>query len=167
MDKPTQEQVNEMIKAHKLWMFYAGGGKHANFTNMDLAGIDLSDCDLSFVPFTGASLSGANLKGATICGCPCSGANFVGADLENAHVSNMNMHKSTFDPIELCKARFLEGVAVASNRNYTLSIYTQAEDLDDKEVHRLLQSKSRYGEVSIRINPEQFLDLVDSGLFSP
>ena len=66
----NQEELNEIIENHKLWLDGKGGEQ------ADLRWAALSGCDLR-----GAALSGCDLRGADLYGCDLRGANLQGADL--------------------------------------------------------------------------------------
>ena len=57
----TQEELNEFLRKHKLWLKNEEGGERANLSGANLSMANLSRADLS-----GADLSGANLSGATL-----------------------------------------------------------------------------------------------------
>lgn len=74
MKKITQEQLNEVLRLHKLWLKDPQQGKKA-----DLSRSDLSDANLSYTNLSHAILLGANLLGSNL-----SGSNLSGHDLLNA-----------------------------------------------------------------------------------
>lgn len=53
-----QEELNEILRLHKLWLDNEDGGENAN-----LRGADLTDADLRHANLRGANLRGANLSG--------------------------------------------------------------------------------------------------------
>ena len=67
----TQEELNEMLEKHKLWLADEEGGKratprYANLRDADLRDADLRYADLRDADLRGADLSGANLSGANL-----------------------------------------------------------------------------------------------------
>ena len=64
--KITQEQLEEVLLKHKLWLENKEGGEKA---------------DLSYVDLTGANLIGANLIGA----------NLIGANLRVSYLTGVNL----------------------------------------------------------------------------
>ena len=72
-----QEELQEILDAHKKWINGKDGGARAN-----LSGADLSDANLIGANLSGADLIGANLIGANLIGADLSGANLIEADLD-------------------------------------------------------------------------------------
>ena len=65
--KITQEELNEKLKLHKLWMESEGKeGKFANFIYKNLQGLDLSGAYLGGAYLTFLNLKEANLTNASI-----------------------------------------------------------------------------------------------------
>ena len=52
----TQEELNEVLRLHKLWLNHKKGGKKANLCNKNLSHLSLDRASLN-----GASLNGANI----------------------------------------------------------------------------------------------------------
>ena len=67
-----QEELQEILDAHKKWIKGEDGGVRAN----------LSDADLSDANLGGADLRGADLRGADLEGADLEGANLEGANLD-------------------------------------------------------------------------------------
>jgi len=96
----TKEELNDILRLHKLWLNDAENGVRAN-----LSGADLSRADLSGANLYGADLYGANLSGANLSGADLSGANLSGAYLSGA---NLNLTKIS-DTEYLVKTLFING----------------------------------------------------------
>ena len=84
--KITQEQLEEILHKHKLWLENKEGGEKA----------DLSYCDLRDVYFTCANLKGANLRRANLRDADLEGADLIGADLEYANSEGANLENAIF-----------------------------------------------------------------------
>lgn len=93
----TQEKLNEILAAHKLWMDNDGAnGVYANLRGADLHGANLSGADLRCADLRGAALYGAdlidadlrcaNLRGAAL-GC----AELLYADLRSANLRDTDL----------------------------------------------------------------------------
>ena len=73
----TTEELNEILRKHKLWLNSNSQGKRAdlsgadlyeaNLTKADLRGANLCYADLHEANLTKADLRGANLRGADLC----------------------------------------------------------------------------------------------------
>ena len=68
------EEIQEVLKKHKLWLSGNSNGRRANLTNANLANANLTGADLE-----GANLAGANLTGADLTGANLTRANLTGA----------------------------------------------------------------------------------------
>ena len=108
----TQEELNEILKQHKLWFDTKGEeGKRANLkganleyvnltgadlryaylkgvdlTSAILRGVDLRDANLAFASLSGADLTGADLRGVKLIGANLRGANLRGANLTDTGI---------------------------------------------------------------------------------
>ena len=88
----TKEKLQDVLTAHRKWLFGEDGGFRANLSCADLSGANLSCADLyganlSCANLYGADLSGANLSCADLYGANLSCANLYGADLSGADLS--------------------------------------------------------------------------------
>jgi hypothetical protein len=89
--KPTQEQINEAIRKHRLWMEDVEGGERATLIGANLIGATLIGANLIGATLIGANLSDANLSGANLSDANLSGANLSGANLGGANLSDANL----------------------------------------------------------------------------
>ena len=64
-----QEELNKILKEHKLWLADSSQGKKA-----DLRAADLCDVDLCYVDLYGADLRRADLRRADLCDANLHGA---------------------------------------------------------------------------------------------
>lgn len=123
----TREELNEILKLHKMWL-KGKGGKRANLSNTDLSNTDLSDTDLSHVDLNNtdlsntylgcanlscanlrhANLSHANLNGANLSFANLNGANLNGANLSSANLNYTNLSNTTglISPIDYLDKNF-------------------------------------------------------------
>lgn len=69
MKKLTQEQLDEVLRLHKLWVDVVPGGVRANLSGLDFTGANLTGADLTGVDFTGANLTDADFEGAILWDC--------------------------------------------------------------------------------------------------
>ena len=81
--KYTQEELNEILKLHKMWLNYEEEGRRADLRGANLSGANLSEANLSRADLRGANLSRANLFGADLSGADLRGANLSGTIYEN------------------------------------------------------------------------------------
>ena len=81
-----QEQLNEVLRLHKMWLNDEDGGQWADLRCADLRCADLRGADLRDANLGGADLRDADLGGANLVDADLGGANLVGADLGGANL---------------------------------------------------------------------------------
>ena len=87
----TEEELNEILRKHELWLNGKDGGKRANLCGANLRRANLIGANLFIANLSGADLSEANLRGADLSGADLSGANLSGANLIEADLSEANL----------------------------------------------------------------------------
>lgn len=91
----TQEKLNEILQAHKLWIEGDSDGERANLSDADLSGADLRYANLRYATLCGANLSEANLSEANL-----SDADLCGANLSEAHLCGANLSRANLSGAE-------------------------------------------------------------------
>ena len=91
-----KEELEEILRKHKLYSNGESGGKKADLEGADLNYANFRKVDLSYVDFrkanlVGANFTGANLVGANLAGANLAGANLVGANLRSADLEGANL----------------------------------------------------------------------------
>ena len=94
-----QEELNKILRLHKLWIEGKAGGAQA-----DLVGAHLESADLERADLKGAILLGANLSMAFLAGADLSGATLAGADLECADLEGADLRGADFREANLAGA---------------------------------------------------------------
>ena len=104
-------ELNEILKKHKMWLNDEDGGvradlhnanlryadlcdanlHNANLCNADLCDANLHNANLRYADLCDANLRYANLCNADLCDANLSGANLCDADLHNADLRNANL----------------------------------------------------------------------------
>ena len=97
-EKITEEQLKDILLAHKNWLS-DDGGERANLRYANLCGADLRDADLSYADLRDADLRGADLRGADL-----SGADLIDANLSNADLRHANLVGADLRDANLCNA---------------------------------------------------------------
>lgn len=87
----NKEELNEVLRLHKMWLNDEEEGVRADLRGADLRGADLRGAYLSYADLRGADLSYANLSYADLIGANLSGANLRGANLRGADLSGANL----------------------------------------------------------------------------
>ena len=123
----TQEELREILAAHKDWRAGKDIGKRANFSGADLceanfSGADLRSVDFSDAKLRGADFSDADLRGANLhyvnlfCanlrGVNLRGADLFCADLEGATLEGADLFCASFDRVNLTRTQGLTGRSV-------------------------------------------------------
>ena len=78
----TNEELNEILRKHKLWLEGKKDGESADLRYADLSDADLRNADLRNADLSDADLSGANLRSADLRRANLRRANLSGADLD-------------------------------------------------------------------------------------
>ena len=112
----TKEELNDILKKHKLWLIDEGG-ERADLSNADLRGANLRGADLSDANLRGADLSNADLRGADLSNADLRGADLSNANLRGADLSDANLYNADLSNADLRGADLSD----AKNVNYPLS----------------------------------------------
>jgi hypothetical protein len=88
----TQEELNEVVRLHKLWLSKNPEGKRAEFCGLGLTNIEIINADLRYADFTMAFLHDVNLSGSNLFKCQ-----FFKASLWNVNLLNTNLQRCRFD----------------------------------------------------------------------
>ena len=110
----SKEELSEILRKHKLWLYREDGGERANLSEADLRRADLSGADLTGADLSWADLTGANLRKANLgevnlhrtdlCGADLSGVKLCGADLYRADLTGANLYKADLYGANLSEA---------------------------------------------------------------
>ena len=128
--KITQEELEQFLKKHKLWLVGIKDGKRANLSGADLRGADLC----------GANLSDANLSDANLCGANLRGANLSGANLDYSTIPLWcGSLKANFDDRQLIQIAYHLVKAGLNSDNASKETKTELEKLIDfaNKFHRV------------------------------
>lgn len=105
----SKEQLDEVIKAHGLWLKDHSQGKRADLNGyrfgdilekdeLNLSGVNLSEADLSGSSFHKVRLVGADLSGAKL-----EGANLMSVDLTDAILDDIDLHNGSLAHSDLTR----------------------------------------------------------------
>ena len=97
-----QEELQEILRKHKLWVKGEDGGDRADLRDTCLYGADLRGADLRGANLTEADLSGANLdeadlRGANLTEADLSGADLTWADLRRTDLNGADLNGANLD----------------------------------------------------------------------
>jgi len=90
----NKEELNEILKKHKLWLEDSPEGARANLREAILREAILMGSNLKMANLWGANLEGANLAGADLEGADLRFANLEGAYLGGANLVKANLVKA-------------------------------------------------------------------------
>jgi len=114
----TQEQLNEVVKEHELWLKDHKQGKRAELhdyrfgsllekIDLDLSGVNLSEADLSGSSFYKAKLIGVNLSGANLKGTSFMDVDLTDAVLDDIDMPNGSISHSNLTRVNAKRANFI------------------------------------------------------------
>ena len=122
--KITQEELEEILRKHKMWLDDEEGGERAdlsgaylsgaNLSGADLRGAYLSDADLGGADLSRAYLGGAYLRGANLSDANLGGANLGGADLSRAYLRGAYLSGANLRDADLSGADLRDAICPLS-----------------------------------------------------
>lgn len=92
-----QNEINEIIRKHEMWLENRAGGKRAYLCRADLFVADLRLADLRRADLCGAVLYGADLRRADLRRADLRGADLYGADLYRAVLCGADLRGANLD----------------------------------------------------------------------
>ena len=113
MSKLTQEQINKIVRLHRMWLCHKPGGVRADFSGADISGADFSGANLSSADFSGADLSDADFSDANLRYANFRSADLSGADLSGADFSGANFSGAKGLPVAPVIARIDAAIVAA------------------------------------------------------
>ena len=94
MKKLTKEELNEILRKHKLWLDNQEGGECAYLQGANLRGANLLGADLQRANLLDANLLGADLQRANLLDADLRGADLRDADLRGADLRDADLDYS-------------------------------------------------------------------------
>jgi hypothetical protein len=138
-----QEELNEILRLHKLWLEGKDGGAKADLKGADLKGADLKGADLECADLKKAILADAdlyeanlyraNLKWADLREANLSGANLKGADLKGAELECADLKGANLEGADLKGANLIRAFLVKANLE---GAYLAGADLTEAKLYR-------------------------------
>jgi uncharacterized protein YjbI with pentapeptide repeats len=124
----NQEELNEVLAKHKLWLESEGAkGEQADLSHADLSYADLEDANLSRANLAGANLSEAILEGVDLSHAILEGVDLSHADLSYANLSRAELSHANLSCAILYRA-ILEGAILSyANLSYANLSHTDLE----------------------------------------
>ena len=110
MKRYTPDELNEVLRLHKLWAQDEEGGQRADLQNADLQGANLRGADLQGADLQGAYLQDADLRGADLQGADLWGANLRGADLWGANLRGADLQRADGEKMKIVSMRVFTGL---------------------------------------------------------
>ena len=103
----NQEELNKILRKHRLWLNNEIGGEKAVLDHTDLRGLNLYGATLDeaslvntllrAADLTRASLIIANLSGCDLKNAEMKKTDICGANLKGANLSSANLYKAAYD----------------------------------------------------------------------
>ena len=117
MKKITKNELDKILRKHKLWLMNDPEGEMANLSEADLSEADLSGANLSGANLSKANLSEADLSWANLSWANLSWANLYRANLYRANLSGANLPEADLYWANLSGAN----LSWAKNINYPIA----------------------------------------------
>lgn len=132
MKRLNQEEVDEMIRLHEMWVRNEEGGVRADFSGCD--------CDRRY--FLGRTLTGAifvncNLTSANFSYCVAKGSDFRGAYLLNAKMMHADFSGAIFSGAYLSVANFYGTDLKSANFDRAELAHCSGNDKQIKNINNL------------------------------
>lgn len=105
MKKITRNELEIILRNHKLWLVDHSDGQRADLRNTDLLGADLRWADLRWADLQGANLQMANLWGADLRMADLRMANLLGAKLHEADFFGASLQRADLRGMDLQGAK--------------------------------------------------------------
>lgn len=105
MKKITRNELEIILRKHKLWLVDHSDGQRADLRDTDLLGADLRWADLRWASLQGADLRMANLWGADLRMADLRMANLLGARLNEADFFGANLQRADLRGMDLREAK--------------------------------------------------------------
>ena len=101
MKNISQEEFNEILKKHEMWLKDEKGGERADLSGVSLRDADFRNINLTYTDLSGADLSNANLWNADLTNTDLSNTNLTSADLSNANLWSANLWSANLTSADL------------------------------------------------------------------
>ena len=150
--KISQEQLEEVLLKHKLWLEGEGGEKadlrDTDLGYADLEGAYLRDANLeyAYLRYTnleGANLERANLKYVNLKGANLEGANLEGADLKSAWLEDTILKKANLNNTILQVLEVLETNSIDLNKVFNEVFDTLEYATENKNVNEIIITEDK------------------------
>jgi uncharacterized protein YjbI with pentapeptide repeats len=115
MGKVTQEELDQILADHALWLYDQRTGERAQLKYADLSNTKLIDANLTNANLYGADLINTNLSGANLTGAHLSGANLINANLSGANLTGVNLSYANLRGANLTDANLSDANLLDAN----------------------------------------------------
>ena len=115
----NQEELNEILEKHEMWLKNEKGGERADLINVDLRSIDLSNVNLSGADLRNANLGGADLSNVNLSNADLWNVNLSYAELRGSDLWNINLSESDLNNANLSDTNLRGANLSYSNLSYT------------------------------------------------
>ncbi|MEQ2441643.1 pentapeptide repeat-containing protein, partial [Solibaculum intestinale] len=110
-----KEEIQELLKNHKLWLSGDGDGRRADLTGADLTGANLTGANLTYANLTDADLTYANLTDANLTDANLTCADLMRADLMRANLRGANLTDADLTYANLTDADLMRANLTGAN----------------------------------------------------
>ena len=104
MKNINQEELNEILQKHEMWLKNKKSGKRADLMGTDLSYVELRWVDLSYAELMGANLSNANLSDVNLKNANLKNTDLTNADLRDANLRGVDLRGANLRNADLTNA---------------------------------------------------------------
>lgn len=101
MRQITQDELNEILRKHALWLGDDDEGERADFSDTDLSGLDLSNENLININFVDARLISTDFRNSKLNDSVFENAELSCANFSGSDLSSVNFIYSSLDKVNL------------------------------------------------------------------
>ena len=123
-----KEEIQELLKNHKLWLSGDGDGRRADLTDANLTGADLMRADLMRANLRGAYLTDADLMRANLRGANLTDANLTCANLTDADLTCADLMRANLTDANLTDANLTGANGLVSAISYLSANFEQCKE---------------------------------------
>ena len=101
MKKLIQNELDDLIKQHEIWLKNGEKGIRPSFAGLDLSFLELKRANLHNSNFTGSNLTGCDFRASNLTKADLKGANLKKANLKEANLFSANLYKAILENVKV------------------------------------------------------------------
>lgn len=101
MKKLTQNELDNLIQKHEIWLKNNEIGVRPSFSDLDLSGLELKRANLYHSNFTNSNLTSANFRYSSLKNADLRGAVLTKTNLREVNLFQANLHKAILEDVKV------------------------------------------------------------------